>query len=146
MGNALTIHLEDDVYSRLVQAGRMRGQTIESVASRLVDDSLTDPLLSLSGCLEFSRPDTTLEIAEDLGAFLAADNQPVGVQVRELIVLDLYRHRRISSGKAAELLAETREDFLDRAARAGIPYLDLSPADLAQEFDAAERYARAHNL
>ena len=88
----------------------------------------------------------TLEIAEDLGTFLTSDNQPAGVRARELIVLKLYRQRSISSGKAAQFLSETREEFLNRAANSGISYLDFPPSELAREFDAAERYARDHDL
>ncbi len=47
------------------------------------------------------------------------------------IVLELYRQSRISSGKAAELLAETREAFLRRAAAADIPYFNLTPEDFS---------------
>ena len=73
MGHALTIHLEDDAYSRLVHAGRTRGQSIETVASGLVDDSLADPLLSLSGCLEFSRPDVGERHDEYAGAAILSE-------------------------------------------------------------------------
>lgn len=88
----------------------------------------------------------TLQIAEDLGALLTGDHRPADVAARELIVLELYRQRRISSGKAAQLLGETREEFLNRAAEADVPYLDLTPSELDSEFEAAEQAARAHDL
>jgi hypothetical protein len=88
----------------------------------------------------------TLQIDEDLGALLLSGAGPVDVAASELIVLELYRQRRISSGKAAQLLGEDREDFLNRAARADISYLDLSPAELNHEFEAAEQTARAHDI
>jgi predicted HTH domain antitoxin len=88
----------------------------------------------------------TLQIAEDLEALLSTGQRPAESVVRELIVLEIYRQHRISSGKAAQLLAESREEFLNRAANAGIPYLDLTPAELEDEFQASEQLARAHNL
>jgi predicted HTH domain antitoxin len=88
----------------------------------------------------------TLQLEEDLARFPGSGEQPAEDVARELIVLELYRQRRILSGKAAQLLSESREDFLDRAARADICYLDLSPAELNHEFEAAEQTARAHDI
>lgn len=67
------------------------------------------------------------------------------------IVLELYRQSRISSGKAAELLAETREAFLRRAAAADIPYFNLTPEDrsftsLSVELRAAADIATARRF
>jgi len=64
----------------------------------------------------------------------------------ELIVLELYRQRRISRGKAAELLGEPLTSFLQRAARADIPYFDLTSEELQQEIESAEDFARARCL
>jgi hypothetical protein len=57
MSQALTLNLPDEAYSALLQAGRDRSEPPEAVASKLLADALSDPLVSLFGCLEYSRPD-----------------------------------------------------------------------------------------
>ena len=61
--------------------------------------------------------------------------------VKEIAVLELYRRREISSGKAAELLGMERFEFVRYAARLGIPYLDLDENELAEEIRRAEMFA-----
>jgi len=48
-------------------------------------------------------------------------------------VLELYRQREISSGKAAELLGMERTEFIRYAARRGIPFFDLDETELTEE-------------
>ncbi len=52
---------------------------------------------------------------------------------KELAVLELYRRHFISSGKAAELLAMERFEFIRYASRLGIPFLDMAPEEMAEE-------------
>ena len=60
-------------------------------------------------------------------------NRPLDGFVKELIVLELYRQRLISSGKAAELLGMERFEFVRYASRLGIPFIDMSAEELAEE-------------
>lgn len=53
--------------------------------------------------------------------------------VKELVVLELYRRHFISGGKAAELLNMERFEFIRYASRLGIPFLDMSPEEMADE-------------
>ncbi len=53
--------------------------------------------------------------------------------VRELLVLELYRLREISSGKAAELLGMERFEFVRYASRLGIPFLDMDSTEFQEE-------------
>jgi predicted HTH domain antitoxin len=66
-----------------------------------------------------------VELDADLIAVLRQGDQPVARTARELIVLELYRRGTLSSGKAAELLAMSREEFIRHASRLGIPYLTM---------------------
>jgi predicted HTH domain antitoxin len=66
-------------------------------------------------------------------------DQPLQRFAEELIVLELYRRRQISSGKAAELLGMERLAFIQYAARQGIPFLDMSPDEFADEVAFAAR-------
>ncbi len=58
--------------------------------------------------------------------------------VKEIAVLELYRRREISSGKAAELLGMERTEFIRHAARLGIPFFELDETELAEEIRRAE--------
>jgi predicted HTH domain antitoxin len=84
-----------------------------------------------------------LQIAEEIGNLLP---EPADAAASELIVLELYRQGRISSGKAAELLREGKEDFLRCATSAGIPYFNYTDDELTEEIESATRIARARNL
>jgi predicted HTH domain antitoxin len=85
----------------------------------------------------------TLQIPEAIAELLPT---PPDAAASELIVLELYRQRRISRGKAAELLGEPLAGFLQRAAHADIPYFDLTSDELQQEIESAEDFARARCL
>ncbi len=79
----------------------------------------------------------TLTIADDLLAVLPGGHPPAGEQIQELAVLELYRRRVISSGRAADLLTMGREEFNRYASRLGIPYVDFDDVELARELQAA---------
>ena len=67
-----------------------------------------------------------LDLPQDLAALLQGFNQPLEQSVRELIVLELYRRGTISSGKAAELLAMGRFEFVHYASHLGIAFFDMT--------------------
>lgn len=79
-----------------------------------------------------------IELDQDLVALLQALNRPVKDAARELIVLELYREGELSSGKSAQLLGLSREDFIRRASARGIPYLQLSREELRREAQESE--------
>ena len=58
-----------------------------------------------------------IDLEEGLAALLHQPNQTVQETAREMIVLELYRRGSISSGRAAELLAIPRLDFIRHASR-----------------------------
>jgi predicted HTH domain antitoxin len=80
-----------------------------------------------------------IDLEDELVALLRSGNQPLDVAAREMIVMELYRCGSISSGKAAELLGISRVVFIDRASRAGIPYLDMTPDEWRDEFERSKR-------
>jgi len=71
---------------------------------------------------------STLQLAleDDLVALLRSSNQPLERAVRELMILELYRRGALSSGKAAELMAVPRLEFIHYASSLGIPYFNMS--------------------
>lgn len=54
-------------------------------------------------------------------------------RVRELIVLELYRRREITAGRAGKLLDLDRFAFVRWAGERGVPYLDMTPEEWQQE-------------
>jgi predicted HTH domain antitoxin len=75
----------------------------------------------------------TIDLEEDLVALLHRSNQPLHSAVRELIVLELYRQGLVSSGKAAQRLNMGRWEFVQHAARLGIPYFDMTADEWTDE-------------
>ena len=82
--------------------------------------------------------DVRIDLDQDLVAILQEIHRPVKEAARELIVLELYRQSILSSGRAAEMLGLSREDFIRRASACGIPYFQLSGEQLRQELDESE--------
>jgi hypothetical protein len=72
MSHMVTLNLSDEAYDELLRAARDRDQSPESVASRILDDSLSDPLLRLSGCIESPVTDLSERHDEYLGQELLA--------------------------------------------------------------------------
>ena len=64
--------------------------------------------------------------------------QDIQRQFTEWLVLSLFKDEHISSGKAAKLLSITRLEFLSLLRRRGIPYLDYSEDELADELAAVD--------
>ena len=83
-------------------------------------------------------PNIALE--DDLLALLPGAHPGAAEQVRELVVLELYRRRVVSSGKAAELLKMPRAEFIHHAARLGIPYIDFDDIEIAREIETARSF------
>ena len=77
----------------------------------------------------------TLEVTfpNDLFALLGYSKPHAAEAVREFSVLGLYQERRISTGKAAELLGIGKREFARLLARKGIAYFDYSHEELADE-------------
>ena len=74
-----------------------------------------------------------IELDDKLAALLGEIQQPISRAALELIVWELYRLGRISSGRGAEFLGVSRLDFIQRASDLGIPYLRVTDEDLDRE-------------
>ena len=69
---------------------------------------------------------------------LGLDKDEVQHRITEWLVLSLFVENRVSSGKAARLLNISRVAFLDLLRARGIAYVDYTPDELAEEFEAVE--------
>jgi len=74
-----------------------------------------------------------LELDDELVRILSELQQPIDKAAIELIVLELYRMGKISSGRGATILGMSRIDFVQHASDLGIPYLRIMPEDLDSE-------------
>ncbi len=72
------------------------------------------------------------EVLDDFGSAAAAAEH-----LRRFAVLDLVKRRKISRGKAAELLGVSYHDLLDLMAEWDIPAFDLTAEELDQEIAVA---------
>jgi predicted HTH domain antitoxin len=80
----------------------------------------------------------TVKLERELWELLRPFNPQPDQAIKEIAVLDLYRRREISSGRAAELLGMRRFEFARYAGRQGIPFFDLDEAELEDELRQAE--------
>ena len=80
---------------------------------------------------------STLNLAldEELVGILSELQQPIDKAAIELIVLELYRMGKISSGRSAKTLGMSRIDFIQHASDLGISYLRVTPEDLDNEIE-----------
>lgn len=74
-----------------------------------------------------------VELPRDLLMALNISAAEAKQKAKEWMALELFREGHISTGKAAEILELTKSQFIDLLNQRGIPYLDLSPEELAQE-------------
>lgn len=86
----------------------------------------------------------TLEITvpKDLLSILGFSKSRAVQAIKEFSVLGLYLERRISSGKAAELLGMGKREFISLLARKGIPYFDYTDEELEEEFRTFDEWKR----
>jgi predicted HTH domain antitoxin len=73
-------------------------------------------------------------LSKDLLALLGRSKPRAAEAVREFSVLGLYQERRISAGKAAELLGMDKLEFVRLLARKAIAYFDYSDQELSLNF------------
>lgn len=55
-------------------------------------------------------------------------------EMRNLMVLEMFKKGRISSGKAAELLGMRKRDFIELLDEEEIPFFDHTKEELEEEF------------
>lgn len=84
----------------------------------------------------------TIDVDDALLAVLPDGPSSAAEQLHELAVVELYRRRVISSGKAAELLHRDRADFIVYANILGIPYLDLDELELRRDVETSATLKR----
>jgi predicted HTH domain antitoxin len=80
-----------------------------------------------------SQVQIPIDIEEDVSKLLGDSLEEVKRHALEMIVLELYRRRELSAGRAAKLLGLDRFAFIRWAGSLGIPYLDMTREEWEQE-------------
>jgi predicted HTH domain antitoxin len=80
-----------------------------------------------------------LEINEDLAELLGSSPEQIERSALEKIVLELYRSRELSAGRAAEFLNLEKFAFIRWTGELGIPYFDMTPEEWQQELRAIRK-------
>ncbi len=75
-----------------------------------------------------------------------APGEDAGRQVLELALIQLFREEQVSSGYAADVLDMSQWEFIQLLGRHGVPYVDLSPEEVRQDFQNASTFSRHRPL
>jgi predicted HTH domain antitoxin len=73
----------------------------------------------------------------DLLALLRVSRQEMAQEVQQWVALELFRSRRVSAGKAAEVAGVSLADFMDLTRQHGIPWVDYTDEELETELNEA---------
>lgn len=90
-----------------------------------------------------SRPRIAPELPESFWRLLAPTPEAVAKRLRELVAIELFREGKISGGKAGELLGIGKAGFMDLLAAHRVPYMDLSPEEVEEDFLASRAHSEA---
>lgn len=81
--------------------------------------------------------ETTFEVRVPMNLLeFGFDQDKIQHQINQWLVFSLFTDGRVSSGRAAALLGMTRADFLALLRQRGIAFIDYTPEELAEEFEA----------
>ena len=80
-----------------------------------------------------------VKLPEELTKLVDPSGAEVDTRVREAVVLYLFLRDVISSGKAAQLLGISKDDFRDFHQELGIPYFRQTIEEVLRDADVASR-------
>ena len=81
-------------------------------------------------------------LSKDLFSMLGSSKAEAVESLKEFSVLGLYLERKISAGKAADLMGIRKREFIRLLARKGIPYFDYRVEELEGEFRTVDEWKR----
>jgi predicted HTH domain antitoxin len=84
-----------------------------------------------------------LELPRDLLGALDMAEEELEPRLKMLIALELFREGRISSGKAAELVGQSKEAFVSVLDRHGIAYFTETPDEVTAQVAHTEHKLKA---
>lgn len=75
-----------------------------------------------------------IEFSPEIISLITPKKQEASQRVKEMVIIELFRERRISTGKAAQILGMKRIEFISLLSHMGIPYFQQDKEELAKEF------------
>ena len=75
----------------------------------------------------------TLELPEDVYAALRRSPEEFAQELRLAAAIHWYSQGQLSQAKAAEIAGMSRAQFIDELSRRGVPAVQATPEELAQE-------------
>ena len=66
--------------------------------------------------------------------------QAAAQKMQQFLVIDLYRHNQITSGKGAEILGMHKYDFIRLLAESGVAYFDYTDSEMDREFSVVDAW------
>lgn len=74
-----------------------------------------------------------MEFPRDLLGALDVPESALSDRLREVVAVGLFREGNISTGKAAELLDMSKEEFVNVLTRHRVPYFSEAPGEIGQQ-------------
>lgn len=80
-----------------------------------------------------------IDLPDEIVRFYGLSDEVLNLRALFLMVFDLLRQKKLTSGKAAELLGVGRHEILDLMGEYGIAAVNYSPEDLEKEIGVWEK-------
>jgi hypothetical protein len=80
-----------------------------------------------------------LDVEEDVAELLGSSPEQIERRALEMIVLELYRRRELSVGRAAALLGLDQLAFIRWSGSLGVPFFDMTAEEWEQELRAIDK-------
>lgn len=84
-----------------------------------------------------------ISVPSDLPALLRVSQQELAQEVRQWMALELFRNRKISAGKAAEVAGVSLAEFMEMTRQQGIVWVDYTAEELETELREAMALGQA---
>ncbi|MFQ6093712.1 MAG: UPF0175 family protein [bacterium] len=78
-----------------------------------------------------------VDFPEDVFFTLRKSKRGLEQEVKKIVALELFRQRRLSSGKAAQLAGMCLSDFMDLTREHKIPWVEYTEEELKKEVEEA---------
>lgn len=91
-----------------------------------------------------SKVKAEIEFPEDILISLKESKEEFVKNIKLYAATELYKRKKLSLGKAAELVGMPRLEFADFLSKSRIPVLDLSAQELKSEIASAKARASKH--
>jgi predicted HTH domain antitoxin len=91
-----------------------------------------------------SKVKAEIEFPEDILISLKESKEEFVRNIKLYAAIELYKRKKLSLGKAAELVGMPRLEFADFLSKSQIPVLDLNAQELKREITSAKERASKH--